>query len=365
VIKEGKFGVQETVALTTITITSNVFFSSPGVLARFVGPAAWYVTLISAAVGIIGFTFIYLLLKRFQGKDIIEIFELSLGKIIGSIFSAILAAWLVFYVSVRLREFAEVLIVYVLPLSPLEFIMLIFMTVITILCFLGLEPIARFAKLVAYVLLFGLIVVLVLSFQNYEFHHLFPILGNGIGSTIINGARRSSPYGEVIILAVVAGSLQGTSHIKKSGYISLVLSGLLISACLLGITLAFPYYVAQEMTSPMYELTVLIDYGRFYSRLDAIFLFIWIISTMIAVSILFYCSVSTYCKMFRIQKIRPVILPFSIIVFCAAVAPDDITSVILGLVQQIREYGWIVFFVLPLIALIVAKIRKKGANSNV
>lgn len=364
-IKEGKFGVQETIALITISITSNIFFSSPGVLVRFVGPATWYLTLISAAVAIIGFTFIYFLLKRFPGKDIVEIFELSMGKIAGFIFSAILAVWLVFYGSVRLREFAEVLRVYVLPLSPCKYIILIFMAVITTLCFLGLEPIARFAKLAAYVLLFGLIVVLVLSFQNYEFHRLFPILGNGIRDTLFHGVRRSSVYGEVIILAVFGSSLQGTSHIKKSGYISLILSGLLISACLLGITLAFSYYVAQEMTSPMYELTALIDYGRFFSRLDPIFLFIWIISSMIAVSILFYSAISAYCKMFRIQKIRPVILPFAIIAFCAAAAPSDIVSVVFGLVQQTREYGWIVFFVLPLVALIVAKVRRKGANSNV
>lgn len=364
-IKEGKFGVQETVALITITITSNVFFSSPGVLVRFVGPATWYLTLISAVVAIIGFTFIYLLLKRFPGKDIIEVFELSLGKIAGFVFSAILAVWLVFYGSVRLREFAEVLRVYVLPLSPCKYVVLIFMAVITTLCLLGLEPIARFAKLIAYVLLFGLIAVLVLSWQNYEFHRLFPILGNGIGNTILHGVRRSSPYGEVIILAVTAGSLQGASHIKKAGYVSLILSGLLISACLLGITLAFPYYVAQEITSPMYELTALIDYGRFFSRIDPIFLFIWIISSMIAVPVLLYCAISTYCKMFRIQKIRPVILPFASIIFCAAVAPSDITNVTLGLVHQTREYGWIVFFLLLLIALIAAKVRRKGANVNV
>ena len=359
-IKEGKFGVQESVALITIAITSNMFYTSPGVLARFVGPASWYVTLISASIAMIGFTFIYILLKRFPGKDIIEIYEISLGKIIGFIFSGILAVWLLIYAAATLKEFTDVLEVYVLPLSPPGYIILIFMVVIGTLCFLGLESIARVAKEMAYILLFGLILVLILSVQNYQFHRMFPILGYGVGSIISHGVARSSVYGQVIILAIIAGSQQGAKNIKKAGYISLVLSGVLISVLLLALELAFPYYILQEVTSPMYELISLIDYGRFFSRLDPLFLFIWDISSMISISIVFYCVISIYCKMFRIQKIRPVILPFIIITYSIALVPRDITSIAVGFVQGLREYSWIVFFILPIIALIAAKIRKKG-----
>ena len=59
------------------------FFTSPSALTNYVGTASWYMTLISDLTAIIGFAFLYLLLKRFPGKDIVEIFNVSFGKLIG------------------------------------------------------------------------------------------------------------------------------------------------------------------------------------------------------------------------------------------------------------------------------------------
>jgi len=49
-IKDGKFGVHETIALLTITISAKVFFSSPSIVAAKVGTAGWYMTTISGFV---------------------------------------------------------------------------------------------------------------------------------------------------------------------------------------------------------------------------------------------------------------------------------------------------------------------------
>jgi hypothetical protein len=106
-IKEGKFGVQEAVWLTTIAISAKVFFSSPAMLTGIVGNSGWYMTIISAAIALVGFLFIYLLLKRFPKKDIVEIFDLSLGRIFGFIFSGILAVYMLFVAIIRLSEFMK------------------------------------------------------------------------------------------------------------------------------------------------------------------------------------------------------------------------------------------------------------------
>ena len=358
-IREGKFGPQEAISLITITIVSRVFFTSPGILVRYVGTATWYMTLISAAVAAFGFTFVYLLLKRFPGKDIVEIFEITFGRVIGFVFSAILMLFFIISPATVLREFIEVIKVYVLPLSPPSYLIGIAVVGIVILGILGLETQVRLSRLLAPLLLVSFILVIVLSFQNFDFHRITPILGYGVPSTLYHGFSRSSVYGYVVILAVIAGSLQGNKHIKRIGYTSIILSCVLISAALLAFTLTFPYYTAQEITSPMYQMTALIDYGRFIQRIDPIFLFIWNISTLIALSIEVYAASSIYCKMFRIQDIRPVIVPVAITAFTIAMIPRDFITVTSGYVHYTREYGWTVFFVPPLIALITAIIRKK------
>jgi len=360
VIKEGKIGQSEAIHLVTIAITTKVFFTSPAALMKIVGTSGWYVTLISAAMAMLGFTFIYLLLKEFPDRDLIEAYEKSVGRLMGFIFSLSLGGFILFTTSIRVREFAEVLKVYTLPLSPPSFITGIFVITIAALCFLGFEPIARFARLVGYVLIFAFLVVILSGIKNYEIHRIAPLFGYGLGKTILHGMVRSSGYGEVIILAVMAKSLQGTQHIKKAGFLSIGLSGILISLSILAYTLTFHYSVAQEFTSPMYELAGLIRYGRFFQRFDPIFIFLWSISTFISALVFFYTSISIYCKIFRIQDIRPIILPFAVLLFALTMIGKDSEDIVIGHVHIIRNYGWLFLFVPPVIALIAAKIRKKG-----
>ncbi len=363
-IKEGKFGVQEAMWLCAITISSKVFYTSPGLVASIVGNASWYMTLISMTTAIIGFTFIYLLLKRFPNKDIIAIFNDTMGGILGFVFSGILGLYLLFVAVSTISEFNEVVKAYVFPLTPSYVIIGLFSVGVLVLCLLGLESLARFAKLSVYAMLFGFALILLLGIQNYDINRLFPIFGYGIDKVFINGIARSSAYGEVIILAVFAKSLQGAQYIKKAGYASLIISGISISLSLLAFTLSFPYYTAMEIVAPMYQMATLIDYGRFVQRVEPIFLFIWFLSSFIAVTGVFYCFVSIYCKMFRIQDMRPIIIGSSIILFSGSVIQSNIGVSAALTIQNIRQYGWIPPFILPLISLVVGLIRKRGVKSN-
>ncbi len=362
-IKEGKFGIQEAVCLIWITITSKVFFSSPAVLSGLVGNTGWITTLVSAAVALIGFGFIYLLLKRFPGKELVEIFNIAFGRVIGFVLSSLLGLFILFIVVTRVSDMAGFLKVYVLPLSPNWLNIGIFIACICTLSILGLESIARLSKLIIYVLAAGFLIVVLLGIQNYDLNNLFPVFGHGIEKTAYHGVIRSSVYG-VIILAIFAKSLQGAQFIKKEGIIAILLSAVIISASLLICSLTFPYYILQETTSPMYELSTLIDYGRFVQRVEPVFLYVWILSSLISATVTFYSFIWIFCSVFRIPDKKPIIIGSSIILYAVALMNKDIITVITGYVALIRSYGSIPMFVLPLIALITALIRKKGGTAK-
>lgn len=364
-LKEGKFGVQEAICLVSIAMCSKIFFTAPGYVTRSVGGAAWYMTLISCIFAAIFFSFICALLKRFPGKGIVEIYEITLGRVIGFMFSFILMATLLVYSGIFTREFVDVTKIYNFPNTPQSVLIgsLIFVAGASV--FLGLETIARTAKLAAYSALFGLLLLFALSSSHFKLANLLPILGYGIDKTAATAILRSSAYAEVTLLAVFAGSLQGVRYIRKAGYISLVLSGILLSMGVLVFSMIFEYTSTVEITAPIYVVATLIKYGNFFQRLDPIFLFVWIITTVIYVSILLYSAVSVYCKMFRLQDKRPVIIPIAVIVFALAVLPKDFQSVVTQYIQGLRLLSNIPFFIFPLIALIAAVARKKkGGKSN-
>jgi spore germination protein (amino acid permease) len=358
-IKDGKFGVSEAVWLLTITITAKVFFSSPSMVATITGTAGWYMTLVSAGATFIVLLLLCSLLKRFPGKNLMDIYEVVLGKSIGMFFSLLLFAVLFITAIANLREFIDVLKVYALPLSPPSYLLILFISIISVLAFLGLETLARFSKLVAYILLAGYVIVLILAIPLYESHRLFPILGHGLWNTISHGLQRSSAYGEVIIIGIMVNSIHGAKHAKRAAYIGLALSGLIISSALLAFSLAFPYYTGQEITAPIYLMASLIEYGRFFQRIEPVFFFIWNISTVIAVAVIFYLSLVVYSHVFRLEDKRPLIIPYAIILFSLCMIPASITQVTGISVQLLREYGWAFFYIPPAVALLAAIIRKK------
>lgn len=363
-IREGNFGYHEAISLLIITISTKVFFTSPALLVEIVGTAGWYMTLISALTAAFAFIFLYQLLKRFPNKNIMVIADLVLGKWGGFIISFIIGGFLLWTASISMREFVEVLKVYVLPESPPSFIMVLFVIPVMILSFMGLETIARFAKFIIYILGAGYVLVVLLSSQNFVPRQLFPILGYGLDITVLNGLLRSSFYGEIIIIGVIASSLQGHKEIKRIGFLSLLISGVLTSISLLAFAMVFPYTVGQELTSPMYDMAALIDYGGFMQRMEPIFLFFWNFGTFIEVSLVFYAVLMIFCHIFRIADKRPVILPTATTLYSLSLVPRGISEVISGLVQTIRSWGWIIYYVPPIIILIVAAIRKKKGESE-
>jgi hypothetical protein len=104
-IKEGKFGLLEAICLTTLVIVPKIFFTSPMAITKDLGTAAWYGTLISCITSIIFFMFLYLLMKRFPQKNLVQVFEASLGKILGKTCAIIFCAYFLYYCGVNVREF--------------------------------------------------------------------------------------------------------------------------------------------------------------------------------------------------------------------------------------------------------------------
>lgn len=364
-LKEGKIGVFEATAFAAVVISAKILFSSTRQLVEVEGTAAWYGTIISGVVAIAFFFLILLLLKRFPGMELPAIMKAVFGKVIGSVLS--LAIFVIFFINaaLTLREFAEAVKIYDYPNSPISFIIIFFILAVVVMLRLGLETIARTASFFAWPLLIGLASLFILPAPLYKLHNLFPLLGHGLDKTATNGLLRSSAYGEILALAVISNSIKGLQYVKKTGLMALIISTAILSVNVLCYTLVFPYHYAVENVIPLLTLTQVIEYGAFFQRFESIFLFIWSIATILAVGINLYIALSVYCKVFRMDDHRAIVLPLAILLFCAAIFPPDLFAVALKFIPFLREYGLIIFFGLPVLALLTALARgKKGEISG-
>lgn len=364
-IREGHFGSSEAFSLITIVLITKIFYASPLAIINQLGTAAWYGTLVSCTTALSVFTLVYFLMKRFPGQDLYQIFEIVTGKVVGKTLILIFAFYLLYKTGVNIAEFLAILKVYGLPFTPPSFLIAAFLLVVIAMAYVGLEGIARVANLFFPMVMGGLVLILLLSIPNYDFNFLKPYLGYGLRETIITGMIRASAYDEIIFLAIIINSIHGLKKFKKVGLSSLILTGLVFSTCLACILAAFQFTVGSEHLSGMFQLSRVIYLTRFLQRVEAIFLIIWVVTSVVMVSFIFYITLSSYCRAFNISNHRPLILPFAFLTFLVAMFPDNIAEVLEIHVKVLREFSSLILFSIPVMVLVIALIRgKKGAINS-
>ncbi len=360
-IKQGKFGTAEAIYLITLVIASKAFYTSIRVMIKKTGTAAWYMTLVSGIVSIIFFLLISLVMKRFPGKNLVDIFELVTGRFLGKILTLLFSAYYVYYAGSSLREFLEMIKVYNLPYTPPSLIIIAFMAVVVVLAYIGLEAIARLASVSFYPILIGIAIILFLAYPYYHVRAIFPIGGYGIAETIESGFFRSSAYDEVVILAFIINSINGVKTFKKVGIYSIVISGIVFLFTCLCNVMAFDYTMASENVSDLFQLARVIYFSRFFQRIESIFLFIWIIASLITVGLAFYIAISSFCRAFRISNHRPLILQFAFLTFMVTLLPEGIIEVAKTNIVFMREYSMTLIYGVPILVLLISVIfGKKG-----
>ncbi len=364
-MKEGRFGFLETVCLMSLILFTKDFYSSIRVVVETNGTAAWYMTLISCAVSLTFFLLLYLLMKRFPGKDLVQVFQLVLGKILGKVVALLFFAYFMFYAATDLREFLEMIKAYALPYTLPSLIIGAFIIAVLILASKGLEVIARVGYISFFPVMFVIILILLLASKYYDVRYLLPIGGYGFDVTLKTGFLRSSAYNEVIFLAFIINSIHGLKIFKKAGIISLVITGLTFSGTLVCYLMAFQYTQGSENLSAMYQLARIIYFNRFFQRIEAIFLFIWVISSIITVAMAFYISITVYCKAMNIKKHKPLLLPGAFILFMITILPDNLSEIIEISLVITRQYSIFFVWLVPVLVLIISLIfRKKGRGTG-
>lgn len=362
-IKEGKFGLHEAVSLMTMVIITKMFYTSIRVLIKTTGTAAWYTVIISSGLSMLAFYLVYLLMKRFQGYDLVEIFQKVTGKVIGKTLALAFSVYFIYYAGSNLREFLEMIKAYNLPYTSPSLILFAFIASVIILAYLGLETIARVSRSVFYVIIIGVILILLLAYPIYNVDRIFPIGGHGIKTSLYTGLFRVSAYDEVIILAFIINSIHGIKNFKKAGYISLIIALFTIGASIFCSIIAFEYPSSAENLSSLFQLSRVIYFNRFFQRIESVFLFIWVMASLITVATSFYMSLSIYCKAFKLDNYKPLLLPCAFLTFMVSILPESLSEITESNIVFIREYS--VFFVygVPILVLLISLILgKKGGK---
>lgn len=325
---EEKIGYYEVLSLLIITISAKIFLSFPRNMALLGEAAGWIIVFLSGIYSLVGYFFLSALLKKYPGKNIIQIAHQISGGICGKLIGVALFLFFLAITSLYLRQFAESFILAILPRTPISVITLLFLILLVYATLLGIETLSRVAWLLGPYLLTTLIIIFIFSLPQMTFEHLVPVLGPGPVPLLKYSFTHLSLFPEIILLGIIAPLIRNREKINRIGLYSLGVALVINTGVTILTTAVFNYVGTQKMIFPVFQLTRLIAYGEFIQRIEAVFVFLWFFWAGIQLSGLFYGAVTSFAQTFKIKNYRPLALPIAVLVFTISLIPASMTEAV-------------------------------------
>jgi len=363
-IKEGKFGLSEAIILLILSNIARIFLPYPRFLAELGGPAAWMTPLGGLAVALAGVYLMSLVLKKSPDKTIIEITEEAFGPVVGIAVNLVV---IFFFLSVSMlftREFSEALILSALPYTPISVITTTYLGVGILGAYLGIEAMARAARLTAPYIFGGTVLLLMSLSPQWNVHNLFPVLGTGPVQVFGLGAFSTAAMTEIILAAVLVQAMGGADKFGKIGYRSMLIAFLLLSGLLAATVLTLASEYTMESTLPFYNVTRNIFLGRFFQRVEAVFVIIWSIIGGLKIALTLYGASVSLARTLKLPDYRPLIWPLGLVIFILSLLPTDMPTAVELDKSFLRPFSLLPNYLLPLLIIAAYWLRRRVGRAD-
>lgn len=354
-------------AILINTLGTRVFLNYPRNMIEIAGTAGWMVTIYASILALLLFTIISRLFRKFEGKDLLDISEQAIGGAGRIITGVIILAQLLFAGSLILREFAENMKVIALVLSPISFVSMFFLVGMVIAAYAGIEAIARFHAILVPIISITYLFILIGVLPFFDTANFFPILGTGADKVFGQGFFGLSIFAPIVILFLLPPFIKAHKNFKMAGYLSLGLSAFFFLCAAVVYIGVYPYPTSMDYFLPIYQLSRMINFGRFFQRVESLFFLAWAVTALMYLSIILYFSAYVFKKTFRLEYQKPLIIPFAAIIFTASFLPPSLMAAIRLETKAYPLAAWAASFGLALIVLFIANVinkRRKGGEAG-
>lgn len=354
-----RIGSREMVAVMTLYVVTNVFLSYPEAIARSGLEAAWMEPILSGVLALILFMVVQGLIDRyFPGMDFVEITKRSFGSATAVAVALICAIYLLASTASVMRQFEENVVTTVLPMTPLLVVGVLFIVVVWYLAYCGLEGIARVSVILLPILVLGLVAVCLMTANWWRPALLLPFWGSGVLSVAGGALRYVSIFTNVLLLCIIYPHAQNQGAFRSVGVISILLSAALLGAFSAVFHMVFAPTQAVHMSFHLYQLARMIYLGRFFQRMESVFVFLWVASAVIRMAFTLWAAAYLTASAFAWPVFRPLLPALAVISFSVSMLPTNILSAIAWEQDYLLAWGWIIVMALPFAVVFIASLRK-------
>ncbi len=354
--KIGKFEATSIMVMVTIT---QIVLNLPSCIIINTGSSSWLNVLYVSIIAILFCLFICKLFKPFSSSDIVDISEFLGGKILKAIVGILYILFFIFLSSIVIRYFASSLKLIYFENSPLVFLLLLFLIPVLMVAKIGIKAISKVNLIITIILSFSLLIILFSTAKNFVFEQIYPIMGYGVDKTFLVGICNIFAFSSFAYLFFLIPILDNPNEFKKIAISSTIISAIYLFLSVICLIMVFPFISFTDEMLSVYLLTRIIEFGKFFQRVDAIFIFVWILSTLSFLAFTTHLITYIFKKITKIKDNKEMIYILINLIFVLSLLYNNIA--ILKFLQNVVFKYWtiILVFILSLIILILANLKLK------
>ncbi len=356
---KNKIGTIEAVLIILTVIISHSILSLPRDMIVRTRSATIlniiYITIICTLLALL----IANLFKRFGNADILDVSEYLGGKLFKQIIGSIFIFYYMVSSAILLRNFCEALGLVYFQMTPIIFLILLFVIGSCISNRLGFNVSLKVNLLILPIALISIVIIFIANFKSFDIQKIFPILGGGFKDTFVTGLLNISAFEGLKYLYFIPPYLKEPEKYKKISVLSAILTGTYLILCVSIILFIFPSFFTTNEIMPLYSAARYISFGNFLQRLESIFMMIWILSFISYLTIASKFAISIFQKMTDIKNTREIINVFGLLTIAIAMFPKSL-AISTFLETKIYSYFSVaVIFIFGISILILANLKKR------
>ncbi len=363
-MQKTKIGTFEAIMLIFTIVITHTISALPRIILSYQQSASILNLLYVGIIAIILSYFIYKLLKKFPGFDIIDISELAFGKIFKNIIGIIFIAYFIISSSMLLRNFCESLKILYYPMTNIIFIIGFFIISNSLANRLEFNATLKTNLIVFPIILFSMIFLFIANIDKFIPERIFPILGGGFYNTFVLGLTNLASFSGIAFIYFLPPFLKEPDKLKQISLISVGLTAIYLILSVATLLFMFSFFQNTNEIAPLYNVARYIEFGSFFERLDSLFLLIWILSFACYFSIVTKFAMHIFKKLTNIETKKPLIDIFGLLVFAISMYPKNSNTLQIFENKVFPTLAIGIIFILGITILIFAYLQKNRKEYN-
>ncbi|MGE5675001.1 MAG: GerAB/ArcD/ProY family transporter [Mycobacterium leprae] len=337
-------------------LVASLFTLPRSMALRFSTAAPWCILLSGGVACLLVWPVLSAMARR-PGSSLTDLALAAGGRPLAIAVTLILAGFLLIGAGLALREVSEMVVTALYPHTPQTFAMATLLVVISLGA--SIRPAGLLWVGAVYVapLLLSITAILLGSVGWGQFRNALPLTGHGIVPALAQVIPSAAYFKPLVYLGVYNRYLQTPGRLGLNTLGITMGAAALWSLVTLIYMMVFPLPGGFSVPFPLFELSRLVQGGRFFERMDALWVVFWAFGAACQSAIGIQAAAKLFQWAFRLPEHRSIVPPLAMATVAIALVESNQAGVVRAEFRITGIWEVLVFFVLPAAIALLAMVR--------